>query len=116
VAVTLLPLPFLRGEENMAISAKDILNRSIKVHSVELEDLGELFVRPMTSADTKKFQQVRDPIEMVATAALLTLCDEKGKLLFTDSELEALMASMQFKELEAVATKAMKISGLIDPK
>ncbi|MBE5156675.1 hypothetical protein HJ044_04895 [Vibrio parahaemolyticus] len=100
----------------MAISAKDILNRSIKVHSVELNELGEVFVRPMSSTDTKKFQKVRDPIEMVAVAALLTLCDSKGKLLFDEEQLEDLMNNMQFKELEQIAKRAMEISGLVDPK
>lgn len=100
----------------MAISAKDILNRSVKVHSVELEELGEVFVRPMSSTDTKKFQVIRDPIEMVSVAALLTMCDSKGKLLFNEDQLEDLMNNMQFKELEQIAKRAMEISGLVDPK
>lgn len=108
--------PSFQERKRMAISAKDILNRSVKVHSVELEELGEVFVRPMSSTDTKKFQKVRDPIEMVATAALLTLCDAKGKLLFDESQLEDLMSNMQFKELEKIAKKSMEVSGLVDPK
>src|SRR5262245_61594934 len=68
----------------------DIQSRQIKTKAVQVEDLGEVFIRQMNGAQREEFEEAVRSGSMKglrAKVASWCLCDEKGLRLYPDANL-----------------------------
>jgi hypothetical protein len=107
----------------MTLNKDQILQASdIPIHEVEVPEWGgSVFVKGMTGTERDKFessiiemrgnQQRVNMIDVRAKLACYTICDEKGKRLFTDVEIKEL-AKKSASALQRIFDVAQKLSGI----
>jgi hypothetical protein len=102
------------------MNKNDLLSAlSLKPVAFEAHGLS-LLLKPWSAADRQTFHHWQQAREKENTAGLYeklfisSVCDADGKLLFTESDFEAVAAS-NGQVVEAVALRVMEINGLSKP-
>jgi len=112
-------MPILTREQ--ILQANDIEKELVKVP--EWGKAAEVYVKGMTGAERDKFEgsmiQTRAKSQEInmsnirAKLASLTICDEKGKRLFSENDVQAL-SQKSAAALQRVFEVAQKLSGITD--
>lgn len=84
---------------------------------VELSPDRHVFVRALTVGETRRWVKAckEDSNEQSFTIlAVLGLCDENGKRMFADGDVEAVSESLSFEAGKKIAEAVLEASGLSD--
>ena len=100
----------------MLLSREDILGlKDLQIEPIDLPEWGgSAYIRCMSGAEREQFEHVfaqQESTMIRATAAGLSLCDEKGQRLFTDKDF-LLLATKNWKALDRIYTVARRLSVL----
>lgn len=110
------------------LSREDLLSASnLHKELVDIEGLGQLYLRELSTADVVKFnQRIRDMrtagevdlttsngAVLMALVMALSVCDERGELLFTEEDVPALLVN-SINVLTQISGHVLRISKL-DP-
>jgi hypothetical protein len=77
----------------MPLNREQILKARARTRPVQLPDLGEVLIRPMSVASLGRFMDSREALsayQLYPLLASMSLCDEAGDLLFGEEDLDQL--------------------------
>lgn len=102
----------------MKLNREALLARSLSRREVELPDVGTVTVRELSAAEVGQYVKLHkaddaDELSMLAWIVCRAVCDDQGKPLFTDADLDAIKG-MGLKTLKAIAEAVAGLSGLTD--
>lgn len=98
----------------MPLSRDEILIGNPRVVSVEIADLGPVFIRPLSVRSLGRFLDSRggmDGIKSMLLLASMSLCGGDGNLFFDEHQLDEL-GSLTVGALKALSDAIMDVNGL----
>lgn len=92
------------------LTREELLSRPVQVKEIELTD-GTVFIRKWRGSDRTKMMQLTEAHKHKenAVVALVSLCDEQGKLLFADKELDK-VNDLDSNDLAAIVKAAFEFN------
>lgn len=98
------------------LAANDLTTETVNVPEWQ----GEIKIRSWTGAEREQFEKSVNVIDgkvkssdVLSRIAVLSICDDDGKRIFTDADIPAL-SKKSAAALERIADKAVKLNGLTE--
>lgn len=89
--------------------------RNKVIGSVQVPDIGEVFIRSLSLAEVKRLGEEKDPVNVFGLAVVLGASDKDGNRVFHDDDLPALL-NKPFEMLQPIADAVTKSIALDDVK
>lgn len=91
-----------------------LLNLALKTQKINIDDVGDLYIKEYTAAERESIeaQMSEQKIGKVrATMVTKALCDEKGKRLFNDDEIDV-VNDLPISVIEKIFEQIQKLNGI----